>query len=152
MDVYGQMGGAFSGDFFHDAVYLNPGHGNGWLKIYLHGVETNRNGLGSRVFVYTTTPTEANHMHHHYMNTGGSYGTNPIEAHIGLGQASKINEIVVWWQRTGKKQHINAADIPINSTIVITENSEKIEFRQLKTFTYDVSQLGQQEKEPGTCH
>lgn len=24
MDVYGQMGGAFYGDFFHDAIYLNP--------------------------------------------------------------------------------------------------------------------------------
>lgn len=64
------MGGAFFGDFFHDAVYLNPGHGNNYLKFKLRGTVTNRYALGSRVFIYSVDANNKERLHHHFVSTG----------------------------------------------------------------------------------
>ena len=98
----------------------------------------------------TSTPAGP-HVHHHYMNTGGSYGSNPLEAHVGVGKATSIDQIVVWWQRTGVRQVI-PGPIAIGSTVRITEGQQEIEHLTLPTFSYDVSQLGQSSGEPATCH
>lgn len=158
LDVYGQMGGAFIGDFFRDAIYLNPGHGNNYVKVYLQGVETNRNGLGSRIYVHTTTTHQdgvelsepTTRIHHHYMNTGGSYGSNPLEAHIGLAHASRIDKIIVWWQKTNIKQEIT--NIKINTAIKIIENQKLHTEVELPTFTYDLTKLGEHNEDAPTCH
>lgn len=164
MDVYGQMGGAFYGDFFHDAIYLNPGHDNGFVKIHLRGVDTNRDGLGSRVYVHTSTDAvidpetqqeispSSTRIHHHYMNTGGSYGSNSLEAHVGLGKATKIDKVVVWWQKTGVKQEISGDFIKIGSTVRITEGQNEPEQLHFGTFQYDLSKLGEDDGQPMTCH
>lgn len=169
LDVYGQMGGAFYGDFFRDAIYLNPGHGNGFIKIRLRGVQTNRDGLGSRIYVHTVVPmvTEddadtattnaatTTHIHHHFVSTGGSYGSNPLEAHIGLGKASIIEKIVVWWQSTGIRQEFSGENLTIGSTIRIVEGTSSVEEElNVPTFSYDLSKLGDRDRKMGaaTCH
>jgi FG-GAP-like repeat len=83
MDVYGQMGGAFYGDFFHDAIYLNPGHDNHFVKFELRGIETNYKAIGSRVYVHTFDAEGNPRVLHHFVSTGGSYGSNPLEGHVG---------------------------------------------------------------------
>ena len=35
-------------------LFLNPGHEHHWLKLRLHGVHSNRMGVGSRVSVRLT--------------------------------------------------------------------------------------------------
>jgi hypothetical protein len=160
LDVYGQMGGAFIGDFFHDAIYLNPGHGNNYLKLYLRGETTNRDGMGSRITIETLTPAAeesgepTRRTHHHYMNTGGSYGSNPLEAHIGIGQATVVERVTVWWQRTGEKQVVQEG-INVNTAVRIYEGrtgAAAVEVLSLPTFSYDLSQLGAHSDEPATCH
>jgi hypothetical protein len=147
-DVYGQMGGAFAGDFFKDAIYLNPGHGNGFIKIDLEGVETNRNGLGSRIYVHTIDENNNKRVLHHYKNTGGSYGSNPMETHIGIGQAVSIEKIIVWWQKTGLKQEL--VNIPLNSRVKITEGYDGYEDVPLNTYLIDINKIGQEEVH--SCH
>jgi hypothetical protein len=142
LDVYGQMGGAFAGDFFHDAIYLNPGHGNNYLKMDLIGTLTNKNAIGSRVFIYTIDADGREGYHHHFVSTGGSYGSNPLEAHIGLGKAIEVTKIVVWWQRTGEKQVFE--NVPINIKIRIIEGKSQYEIANEASFLIDPSMLGQQ--------
>ena len=84
------------------------------------------------------------------MNTGGSYGSNALEAHIGLGKATSITKVVVWWQKTGRKQEFNG--VSIGSTVLITENKDTFEEITLPTFSYDTSELGNSDGTPGTCH
>eukprot|EP00595_Chromulina_sp_UTEXLB2642_P000197 CAMPEP_0196762372 /NCGR_PEP_ID=MMETSP1095-20130614/1793_1 /TAXON_ID=96789 ORGANISM="Chromulina nebulosa, Strain UTEXLB2642" /NCGR_SAMPLE_ID=MMETSP1095 /ASSEMBLY_ACC=CAM_ASM_000446 /LENGTH=538 /DNA_ID=CAMNT_0042113083 /DNA_START=912 /DNA_END=2528 /DNA_ORIENTATION=- len=141
LDVYGQMGGAFYGDFFHDAIYLNPGHGNHYIKIDLQGTATNSKGLGSRIYVHTTLEDGTTHVNHHFVSTGGSYGSNALEAHIGLGQAVQIDKIIVWWQKTGEKQIVT--NIPIDSKIRIVEGKGEYEVANEPSFVIDPSKLGQ---------
>jgi len=149
MDVYGQMGGAFFGDYFHDAVYLNPGHGNAFVKMQLVGIETNRFALGSRVYVYTIDAQGARRMHHHFVSTGGSYGSNALEVHVGLGQAVSIEKIVVWWQKTGLKQEV--LGVPLNSKVVVTEGAEAFAPFSQSSFVVDTTALDQHNA-PMTCH
>ena len=49
-DVYEQLGGAYPGDAFGNALFENPGPARRWSKISLHGVRSNRHGLGARVY------------------------------------------------------------------------------------------------------
>ena len=41
-DIYHQLGGFYAGDKFHNALFLNPGHGNRFLVVNLEGTATNQ--------------------------------------------------------------------------------------------------------------
>jgi hypothetical protein len=58
-DIHEEMGGAVSGDVAHNALYLNPGHGNHWITLKLEGVTSNRAAIGARIraIVQTLEPT-----------------------------------------------------------------------------------------------
>ncbi|HVR29985.1 MAG TPA: FG-GAP-like repeat-containing protein, partial [Thermoanaerobaculia bacterium] len=51
LDIYAQMGGAFPGDRFADALFANPGFGNHWIELVLEGRRTNRSAIGARIRV-----------------------------------------------------------------------------------------------------
>jgi hypothetical protein len=38
------------------------------------------------------------------VNSGGSFGSNPLRQHIGIGQAATIDRIEIIWPVTGNKQ------------------------------------------------
>ena len=48
-DVFIELGGAFPGDGFGDALFENPGFGNHWIVVRLVGKESNRQGVGARI-------------------------------------------------------------------------------------------------------
>ena len=50
-DVFANMGGAFPGDKYPNALFENPGHGNDWIAIELVGKSSNRWGVGARIRV-----------------------------------------------------------------------------------------------------
>jgi hypothetical protein len=69
---------------------------------------------------------------------------------LGIGPATSISKIVVWWQKTGKKQEF--VDIPIDSKILIVEGKDTFETLSEPSFVVDSSVLGQAAHEPHTCH
>ena len=159
------MGGAYLGDFFRDAVYLNPGHGNHYLKVEARGVRTNRKAIGSRVFVYTSSSSSdgvdenitKSRMHHHVISPGGSYGSNALEAHIGLGQAEHIDRVEVWWQATGERQVFSGAELRLDSKILVVEGVAGFKVLDEPRFTIDISKLGHRTSEEemmasSSCH
>lgn len=90
------------------------------------------------------------------MSTGGSYGSNALEVHIGIGKADTIEKIVVWWQKSDDKQLFTSVDI--NQKIRIIEKKVEYEIANEPSFVIDPSQLGQKHEHSGdvsevkSCH
>jgi hypothetical protein len=99
------MGGAVSGDVYHNVLYENPGHGNHWVTLKLEGVQSNRAALGARIRVIVQTPVGEQSVYK-TVSTGGSFGSSPLRQEIGLGQASGVQRVEIFWPVTAKTQVI----------------------------------------------
>ena len=119
-DIYNQLGGFYSGDGFHNALFLNPGHGNHWVTIQLNGITTNRSGVGARIAVVVNTP-EGERAYHRAVGCGSSFGGSPLRQEIGLGSAESIERVEVRWPTSGMKQVFT--DVPLDCMIRITEGT-----------------------------
>jgi enediyne biosynthesis protein E4 len=100
-------------------LYRNdlPQKGN-WLKIALSGKNAESHGIGSRIMVVANG--------HHWLREidGGSsshLSQNSTIAHFGLGNATKIDSIVVTW--TGGKRQV-LVNQPINTLLTIFEDDK----------------------------
>ena len=102
-DIYEVMGGAYSGDNYRNVLYANPGNINHWIKLKLEGVRSNRAAIGARIRVEVET-TQGPRSIYKTVNTGGSFGANPLRQEIGLGQARSIRLVEISWPTTGKIQ------------------------------------------------
>jgi hypothetical protein len=102
-DLFVQMGGAFPGDRFADALFANPGNGNHWLAVDVVGSRSNRGAVGARIRVEVL---EAGHRRsiHRQVSTGSSFGANPLRQTIGLGAAARVERLEVWWPASGERQ------------------------------------------------
>ena len=105
-DIYENMGGAVSGDVYHNVLYENPGHGNHWITLKLEGVQSNRAAIGARIRVVVQNETGEQSIYK-TVGTGGSFGASPLRQEIGLGKAKEIRRIEIFWPRTGKLQVLN---------------------------------------------
>ncbi len=130
-DVFEELGGAFPGDRFMPTLYHNPGHGNHWVTLVLEGVKTNRAAYGARV---TVTIEEQGRERSIYRAVGAvsSFGGNPMRQHIGVGKASRIKEIEVWWPVSGLRQHFR--DVPVDRTFHIREGRDVLDPIEVKPF------------------
>jgi hypothetical protein len=96
-DIFIKMGGAFKGDAYQNSLFLNAGQNkNHWIDISLEGVKTNRAAIGARIKV-TFNDNGVERSVYHDVNSGGSFGANPLEQHIGIGSATKIERIEIKW-------------------------------------------------------
>jgi ASPIC and UnbV/FG-GAP-like repeat len=102
-DIYIVMGGAFPGDLAHNALFLNPGHGNHWITLKLQGVRSNRAAIGARIRVIVAT-ADGERSIYKTVGSGGSFGASPLRQEIGLGQATAIRRIEIFWPVTGQSQ------------------------------------------------
>lgn len=102
-DVYANMGGAYTGDVYRNALFENPGHGNRWLKLKLEGARSNRSAIGAKIKVVARTPSGERSIYK-TVNSGGSFGANPLRQELGLGDALAIDRVEVFWPTTGKTQ------------------------------------------------
>ncbi|WP_046368286.1 FG-GAP-like repeat-containing protein [Flavihumibacter petaseus] len=118
-DIYIKMGGAYTGDAYENAFYLNPGqNSNHSLTLMLTGTVSNKAAIGAKIKV---TFKEADSLRSVYreVNTGGSFGSNPIRQHIGVGSAATIDKVEITWPVTGKTQVYK--DLPVDTCVRITE-------------------------------
>ena len=102
-DVFIKIGGAYTGDIYRSAVFLNPGHGNHWITLKLEGLTSNRAAIGARIRVIVDTDKGQRSIYK-TVGTGGSFGASPLRQEIGLGQATAIAAVEVYWPVTGKTQ------------------------------------------------
>lgn len=109
-DVFMNMGGAYSGDIYPDVCFQNPGNAtNRWLSLKLEGRVSNRSAIGARIRLTVETPRGPRDVFR-WVNTGGSFGANPLRAEIGLGDATRIVAAEVFWPTTGKTQPLTGLE------------------------------------------
>ena len=104
------MGGAYEGDTYPNALFLNPGHGNRWITLELRGKKSNRYGIGARIRVRVATKTGERSIHV-VVGTGGSFGSSSLRQEIGLGAATRIIDVEIWWPTSGIRQHFKGLEM-----------------------------------------
>lgn len=123
LDIFAVMGGWFSGDAFARAVFSNPGTESNWLFIKLRGKESNRFGIGCRICATITDQEGHSRKIYRWMDSGGSFGANPLRVHIGLANDQKLDTLEVLWPKTGAVQTF--PNIDANQFIEISEDSDQ---------------------------
>jgi hypothetical protein len=140
-DIVAEIGGATPADSHAMRLFENPGHGNDWISLKLVGVKSNRAAIGARITVTVADLGGGRRSIHRWVTSGGSFGASPLEQHVGLGKAARIQDIEIWWPTSNTRQHF--ADVPKNHVIEITELSS-----DYKTIERQVVRLGGAKKTP----
>jgi hypothetical protein len=125
-DLFIKLGGSFAGDAFSSALFENPGFGNHWLTIKLVGNRSNRAGIGARIRAEIEESGQRRSVYK-WVSSGGSFGANPLRQEIGLGKATRIEVLEVFWPTTGRAQRF--LDVPADRFIEIVEDAA--EYREL---------------------
>ena len=97
----------------------NDSQRNNWVKIRLIGTESNRDGIGAKVWVQTDKKTQFKEA-----TCGGSYASGSDSTlHFGIGTQETFQSIKVRWQ-SGHLQTIDFSktENPVNDVIRIIEN------------------------------
>ena len=68
------------------------------------------------------------------VNSGGSFGSNPLRKEIGIGKAKMIDELIIKWPTTGIVQVFK--NIQPRQFLKIREGNEKIEKMNLRELTF----------------
>ncbi len=137
-DIFVKVGGALPGDTYFNSFYVNPGQNeNKWIGVLLEGTKSNRSAIGAHIAV---SFTENGMKRTVYMdvNSGGSFGSNPLRKEIGIGEAKNIDELIIKWPTSGIVQVFR--NITPDQFIKITEGNNKIEKMNIKTLKYKESQ------------
>ena len=123
-DIYVQMGGQLPGDKFNDALFENPGFGHHWITLKLVGRKSNRSGIGARIHVKIVEDGKSRSIYRH-VNSGGSFGCNPLRQNIGLRKAEKIETIEVYWPTSDLTQALRDVEMDQNIQIIEGEAGYK---------------------------
>ena len=118
-DIFEQMGGAYPIDGFTNVLYENPGFGNHWITVTLVGARSNRSAIGARLRLEIVDDGVRRSIFRH-VNSGGSFGANPLRQTIGLGQAPRIETLDVFWPMTGETQTFQS--LSVDQVIEIVED------------------------------
>jgi hypothetical protein len=120
-DIFAEMGGMWGGDAFYNSLYENPGFGNHWLKVRLIGVQSNRSAIGARIRVDIVEDGARRSVYRH-VNSGGTFGANPLRQEVGLGRATGIELLEIYWPTSDTTQRFE--DVPLDRIVEITEGSD----------------------------
>lgn len=132
VEILVRMGGVTPADRASMLVFKNPGNDNNWIKVRLVGVKTNRSALHARIKVTVETPDHGHRFIHRHVCSGGSFGGSPLEQHIGLGKAKRIEAIEIWWPTSKTRQIFR--NISVNQSIEIKEFAKDYTVRQRRSF------------------
>lgn len=130
-DIYCSLGGAFSGDFARNALFLNPGNSNHWVKLKLVGVRANRAAIGATLEVTVTTAHGPRKIHR-VVNSGGSFGSNPLRQEIGLGDATTIENVQIRWPGSETRQTVTGLQLDHGYMIREGEPAAMVELHRVK--------------------
>ncbi|HEX7654762.1 MAG TPA: CRTAC1 family protein, partial [Verrucomicrobiae bacterium] len=108
-DVYIALGGAYTGDLARNALFMNPGNTNHWLKLKLVGTKANRPAIGARLKITLQTPNGPRELHR-VVSSGGSFGSNPFRQEIGLGDATAVTSVDIRWPGSDTRQTLKGLE------------------------------------------
>jgi len=136
-DIILNVGGAVPGDNYDDVVFENPGNPGGsqnnWISLKLIGVKSNRAAIGAKIRL---TLDRANHaagaspIRYREVTSGGSFGSNSLTQHIGLGRTAVIETLDITWPASGTKQTFH--NVPVNQFLEIREDAQTYTVRTIR--------------------
>jgi len=103
LDVFEELGGFFPLDGYANALFENPGFGNHWLQVRLVGRHSNRSAIGARIRVDLIEEGQSRSVYR-TVNSGGTFGGNPLMQHIGLGRAERVERLQIYWPTSDSTQ------------------------------------------------
>ena len=130
-DVFEQLGGFYPQDAYFNALYENPGFGNHWIAIKLVGTQSNRAAIGARIRLEVESDGLRRSIYRH-VGSGSSFGANPLRAEVGLGAASSVDLLEIYWPTSGQTQIFH--DVLADRFIRITESTDRIEEMARRSF------------------
>jgi hypothetical protein len=119
-DAFAVLGGAYEGDGYRKVLFRNPGHGNNWITIKVQGAKSNRDAIGARIEVRLP-----DRRIFRTVGTGGSFGSQSLEQHIGLGTATHIESLTIQWPLPHKPTQ-TFTNVPIRSLVGIREGQASL--------------------------
>ncbi|MSR47723.1 MAG: CRTAC1 family protein [Planctomycetes bacterium] len=123
-DLFVQLGGAWIDDQFDDALFENPGHGRHWLTVRPRGKDSNRFGVGTRIKV-TIEEGGATRDVVQFIGAQSSFGGNSLQAEMGLGAATRIIALELFWPKGRKTQRFE--QVPLDRVVVVEEGSDRLQ-------------------------
>jgi tetratricopeptide (TPR) repeat protein len=104
-DIFLEVGGGVPGDRYYNALFKNPGHSNHhWISLRLVGMKTNHAAIGARIKLTLENGGGSSRLICRSVCSGGSFGASPLQQHIGLGAATRIRSLEVWWPTSNSRQ------------------------------------------------
>ena len=88
----------------------------------MEGTISNKAGIGAKIKV-TFKENDIERSVYRDVNSGGSFGSNPLRQHIGIGQGVVINTLEIKWPVTGKVQVFKNLKAGMNVKIKETNDS-----------------------------
>ena len=118
-DVYAVLGGAYEGDNYTNVCFENPTFENNWVILNLEGVQSNRSAIGTKLKL----DLDNGRTIFYTINTGGSFGSNSLQAEIGLGQSEMIQTLTIIWP-SSDTQIFNS--VAVNKKHKLSEGQNKL--------------------------
>jgi hypothetical protein len=123
-DVVLNVGGAVPGDNYTESLFENPGTEVGnWISVRLVGVKTNRAAIGAKITVTLPDASSGSAQRYREVTSGGSFGSNSLTQHIGIGSAKSIAALEVLWPVSKTRQVFK--NVPINSFLEVRELDDR---------------------------
>lgn len=136
-DVFCVLGGAYEGDIFEDAFFLNPlNQEKSWVTLRLEGQKSNKSAIGAKVKIITENKEGQTQTIYRWVGTGGSFGGNSLQLEVGLNDAVKIKQVDITWPTRIKNQQ-SLTNLEINKVIKIIEGKEA-EYVATKKVVFEV--------------
>jgi hypothetical protein len=126
-DIIAEIGGAVPSDAHALRLFKNPGNSNDWINVRLVGVKTNRAAIGAQLKVTVQEQGQAVRSIYRTVSSGGSFGANPMEQHVGLGKSAQILNLEIWWPTSNTRQNFS--------------NVSTKQFIEIKEFAKDYTRL-----------
>jgi hypothetical protein len=132
-DVVQEMGGWYAGDAFGNALFENPGFGNHFVVLELHGTRSNRAAIGTKIKL-EIIENGVRRSIHRWVNSGGTFGANPLRQQIGVGAATRIERVEIFWPASGDRQVFE--DLAVDRFYEITEGRAEIRTLDYRSFNF----------------
>ena len=127
LDIYIVLGGAYGGDEFSNALFINElDNDYSYLSIRLEGTKSNRAAIGARVRLKYLDGNGMLHQVQKRVSAGGSFGGNCLTLHFGLADAVEIFDIKILWPNSERTLEVFTG-LEMNQRIKIVEGTNKIE-------------------------
>ena len=121
-DIYHQVGGAVESDVFHNMLLKNPGfEANNWITLKLSGTEANQSAIGARLKFELKMANGESKVLHNTVHSGGSFGANTLRVEMGLGLASQVEKLTVYWPDVDNTI-TSYEDLKLNQFYLIEQN------------------------------